>query len=310
MENGTEGDSNWMYPKLFEAFPRVQSVTDGECVYDFVGSAIQARFKQNWERNVSEAGSMVKPGYPKLSEWTVDWIACLLAASMAGRNFRVIELGAGYGQWMVNAILAYRLIKEGRCHGLALEAESNHYQWLKSHVERNLSHLDGVETDLLKGAAGQDGEVSFPIIEDPRADYGASYFAGAPNEKTGYETVPGWSLKSIYGRVGHESVDLLHVDIQGGERDLFARSDLAELLSRTHVVLVGTHRSEEVHEMVLDRLTEAGMVVKVNWPRHSRIGTAYGTVNTYDGEILAVNARRSAEADELMRFDELNGNSQ
>jgi len=200
------------YPKLFELFERVECTSDGTAVLDFLGGAIDASYKHTWERNVLPKGKTFKPGYPGLSEWTIDWIASLSAAVTAGKEFRVVELGAGYGQWMVTAILAYRSKQDGIAHGVAVEADPTHYDWLHRHTQRNLGHLDKVDTDLIHAAAGVDGFVEFPVVDDPSKDYGAAYARSSFYEKT--VRVPCLSLSSLYKTFDNAPVDLVHIDIQ------------------------------------------------------------------------------------------------
>ena len=293
------------YPALFDQFQRTESLSDGICVYDFLGGAIDASFKYDWERYVVPEGQKVKPAYPSLSEWTVDWLACMLAAKLAAERFNVIELGAGYGQWMVTSILAFKALNPNApAHGMAIEADPTHYAWLITHVERNLGRFRDTRTDLLQAAAGLDGSVEFPVIDEPLKDYGASYTTSFVYEKT--VTVGSLSLETIDTRFGETEIDLLHIDIQGAEEDLIRHSGYARVLDKTRTVLFGTHE-EELHADVLRSLHDAGFAIKVNWPGNSLISTPYGTLNTNDGAILAVNDRYSDAADAVYDFRELAG---
>lgn len=289
------------HPKLFELFEKVESTSDGTAVLDFLGGAIDASYKHTWERNVFPKGTTFTPGYPSLSEWTIDWIATLSAAVTAGPEFRIVELGAGYGQWMVTAILAYRSKHDGFAHGVAVEADPTHYEWLHKHTQRNLVHLDNVETSLVHAAAGIDGFVEFPVVADPSKDYGAAYARSGSYEKT--LKVPCMSLCSLYLTFNNAPVDLVHIDIQGAESDLISHPDFGSTLQNTRMVLFGTHTSVELHEKVKESLIAAGFNIKVDWPRHSTIHTEYGTLNTNDGALFAV--RSDINIDELVDFKSL-----
>lgn len=289
------------HPKIFELFNRVECTSDGTAVLDFLGGAINASYKHTWERNVFPKGKTFKPSYPALSEWTIDWIASLLAAYTAGNEFRVVELGAGYGQWMVTAILAYRSKHQGSAYGVAVEADPTHYNWLHEHVQRNLGDLDDIETVLIHAAAGLDGFVEFPVVDDPSKDYGAAYARSNAYEKT--VKIPCMSVSRLYDTFDNAPVDLVHIDIQGAEADLIADPTFGESLQNTKMILFGTHTSAELHGQVRESLLSAGFDIKIDWPRSSTVRTDFGTLNTNDGALFAV--RSDININDLFDFGSL-----
>jgi FkbM family methyltransferase len=288
-----------MHPRIFYEFERKKSVSDGCSVYDFIGSAIEAAYKCGWGKNIAPSGEVIKPGYPQPSEWTVDWIACLLSAKLAGDRFNVIELGAGYGQWMVTSILAYKALNpDCPAHGMAVEAEKTHYEWLQSHVKKNLGSYDDVRTDLLFAAVGYDGVALFPTVAEPAQNYGAAYQSPGSGERM--QETECLSMRAIDARFSEATVDLIHVDIQGAEADLIANPGFEEALAKTRFALFGTHRSNDLHHEVKKRLEVAGMHILIEWPRQSVIETPFGSINTNDGAILAANPDLSDRANELL----------
>jgi len=275
-----------MYPPIFHEFARKESTSDGRSVYDFLGGAIDAAYKRGWQKNVLPKGTKVKPGYPSASEWTVDWIACLLSARLAGERFAVVELGAGYGQWMVTAIMAYKaLYPERPAHGMALEADDTHYQWLKEHVTKNIGRFDNVETDLFYAAAGFDGVAQFPVLAEPERDYGAAYQRGS--QQGDVQRVPCLSMRSIDHRFAEATIDLLHVDIQGAERDLIVNPGFDSVLAKTRFALFGTHLGNDLHAALKKSIESSGMEILIEWPRNSELRTPFGDIQTNDGAILA-----------------------
>lgn len=286
------------YPEIYNTFERTSAVSDGESVYDFLGGKINARFKHNWDKNLIPEGKTVSPNYPPLSEWTADWVASLLAAKTANERFTVVELGAGYGQWMVTGILAFKALNpEGAALGIAVEADATHYDWLQENVTSNLSDHKNIQTSLLRAAAGSDGVVEFPVIKDPSKDYGASYSMTGTYDEV--EEVPSMSLHTVYEDVSGP-IDLLHVDIQGAEIDLIEHPQFLADLGRTRMVLFGTHRSEELHGKVRQKLLDAGLCIKLDWPRNSQIHTKFGEIQTNDGALLAMDSETSTASDQLM----------
>lgn len=288
-----------MHPPIFHEFPRKESISDGRSVYDFLGGAIDASYKRGWEKNVLPKGAVVKPGYPAPSEWTIDWIACLLAARLAGDRFTVIELGAGYGQWMVTSIIAYKALRPDRpAHGMALEADITHYQWLEQHVQKNLGSKPDVRTDLLHAAAGYDGIARFPVLAEPERDYGAAYQAGGDGGTM--QQVQCLSMKSIDQRFDEEKIDILHVDIQGAEADLIANPGFEDTLRKTRFALFGTHQNSKLHGKVKMAMERAGMQALIEWPRESFIDTPIGSIKTNDGAIFAANQKFQYAQDQYL----------
>ena len=278
---------------IFLSYKRSEVFTDGNSSYDFLGGSICVDYKHGWRDTVIPAGKHFKPGYPPLSEWTADWLVTLVAAKTAGNSFSVVELGAGYGQWMVTAIRAFKSLRpDGTVRGLALEADDIHFNWLKEHVSRNLEEYVGVKTELVHAAAGKDGEVNFPVLDDPAKDYGASYTSGGSQRVV---SAPSMSLATVLNRFDSPVIDLLHVDIQGAEEDLLLKNDVAEPLSRVKFIMVGTHRSEELHNSIANKLRFLGFKILLEWPRNSLLSTGAGEIKTTDGVVIAMNETVGAD---------------
>ena len=168
----------------------------------------------------------------------------------------------------------------------------------------NLERLSDTSYDLREAAAGFDGEIEFPVIADPSSDYGASY---GPHVAGTVVKVPCMSLETIVGTMPAGPINMLHCDIQGAEQDLIESPAFPDSLQRIDVVLFGTHRSDSLHQRVVDRVREAGFHVALEWPRKSEVNTAYGTLQTYDGAVLGVRADQYEKAALLVDFNALQG---
>lgn len=288
-----------MHPNLFYNYRPKEVISDGVSVYDFLGGRVNSMFKRGLERSVKPKGTSFLPGYPSPSEWTVDWIACLIAAELAESKFNIIELGAGYGQWTVASILAYKdLNPSSPVSAMAVEADKVHFDWLNQHVSTNLSILSDVNIQLINAAAGFDGSVEFPVIDDPAGNYGAAYLS-SPHTNSSLR-VDCLSLSRIFRLFNEQKIDLLHVDIQGAELDLLADIDVGAILDRTHVAFFGTHRDEATHSRVKESLEMAGMKILIEWPRNSLVSTDFGEITTTDGALLAVNQKLFSNAKTLL----------
>ena len=277
-----------MHSKIFHKFNRVESITDGVSSIDFLGMKIDCRYKHGWKP--LDSGNKIMPNYPSASEWTVDWIACLLAAYLANDKFRVIELGAGYAQWSVTAALAFKqLCTVGDISITALEADQEHFEWMQEHVTTNTLQLTQLKNSLLHAAAGEDGEVSFPILDDPSKVYGASYVETNQKNSHRYNRVISMSLKSVFELdEQNDCVDLLHIDIQGAEKELLENHTWTKQ-PIVKLILLGTHQSDDLHISSRQHLENAGFDVILDWARNSTIKFNGENINTNDGALLACN---------------------
>jgi FkbM family methyltransferase len=88
-------------------------------------------------------------------------------------------------------------------------------------LRRNLE-LNGLEVRVFEAAVGpEDGTTQFQVISDPRSG-SAIYSEPAAVPDATYLTVPMISVDSILQALGWDRIDLLKIDIEGGERQLLA----------------------------------------------------------------------------------------
>ncbi|MFZ1993011.1 MAG: hypothetical protein WAU75_02800, partial [Solirubrobacteraceae bacterium] len=72
-----------------------------------------------------------RPGAAELTEWQ----AVLDALEDASGRLTMIELGAGFGRFTVNAAAALRRYRPELKHRfIAVEAEPTHYKWMRQHT--------------------------------------------------------------------------------------------------------------------------------------------------------------------------------
>jgi len=159
-----------------------------------------------------------------------------------------MELGAGYGPWLVAGAIAARRrgIQDIRLYGV--EAELGNYQAMRDHFVDN--GIDPALHHLYHGAAGrQDGTLYWPLA--PKGEE-REHWGGRPQTRQNPElcAVRAYSLA---GLLRNEAIwDLLHLDVQGDELTLL-ESCLPELKSRVRRLVIGTH-SRKIEGDVLSLL--------------------------------------------------------
>jgi FkbM family methyltransferase len=205
----------------------------------------------------------VRSEYPTLSEDFLEWIDVLESVVEARGMYTMIELGAGWGRWVVNAGVALRRIDPSmELRLVAVEAEPTHFAWLRRHFADN--GLDPDEHRLVEAAVAEsDGRVRFQRGE-PSAWYGQSIERDDPAAKLSgpVSRLIRWTRNTTANRLALgagtrkvrraravslrtllaplDVVDLVDADIQGVEADVFEAA-AAELAGKVRRVHVGTH---------------------------------------------------------------------
>jgi FkbM family methyltransferase len=260
----------------------------------------------NW--NESPRG-IVCPPYPGFDEEYFEWIDVLESVARAGRHFCMVELGAGWGRWLVNAAAALQQLGVPSCVLVGIEADPDHYKWMEQHFETN--NVPRAARRLVESAvAPRDGRVFFSAQNAQRC-YGQamvgevhtvfgrgwlrSLFARATGRppRAGVREVRAVSLGSVLEPL--ESVDLLDLDIQGAELDVLSSAPklLSQKVKRLHI---GTH-SPAIEAGLRTLFRSLGFENRNDYGFNTEGETPYGKIRFADGVQTWLNPRFSAPRD-------------
>ena len=227
---------------------------------------------------------------PVQNEDYFEWTDLLEAVASANGRFTMMELGAGWGRWLVSGALAarhlgldYRLI--------GVEADPDHFRWMKRHFLDN--DVDLKAARLVEAAvAAEDGSVWFHV-GDSANWYGQGVANGPPtkvprgiasrlkrgNQARQIRSVRAVSLGGLLRAEGR--VDLIDADIQGSEAAVFeaAADELCRSVRKVHI---GTH-SVENEQRLRAFFTELGWENGYDWPSGGASDTPYGKMLFQDG---------------------------
>ncbi len=207
---------------------------------------------------------------PIPANWHADiaeWGAALRAVDLARGSFTVAELGCGWGCWMNNTGVAAR--RAGLdVHLIGVEGDEGHAAFAREACAANGFAPDQVT--IHRGiAAAQGGFALFPRQEQSGVSWGLEPIFAATEEQRRSATQSGLydelemiPLDAVIG--AHARLDLLHVDIQGGEADLIAGS-LPVLRERVAYLVIGTH-SRPIEGRIMDTLLTAGWQIEMERP--------------------------------------------
>ena len=268
--------------------PRLEALYHYYCEYDAFGLILSFALKdQTPEPGMVKnfMGVKVPPSvYPPVLEalqgkiepvpdpgnWHADiseWAAALLSVVRAkdGR-YRIVELGCGWGCWLVNMGAA------ARARGLSvdligIEGDANHL--INAREVLLLNGFSDEEFSLHHGiAAAKPGKAIFPNPEQGTAAWGGAAIFD-PDRKTlaaaerdpAVQVLNCLTLETLSGA---QVIDLLHIDIQGAET-AYVRGNMASLDRLVRRVLIGTH-SRIIEGELMSHFLQAGWVMEMDRP--------------------------------------------
>ena len=189
--------------------------------------------------------NVVEPA-PIPNNWHTDLAemgAALRAVERSGDSFVMAELGCGWGCWMAISAAAARLAGK-TAFAIGVEADEGHLDFAREAMATNA--IAPSEYRLVAGiAAARTGTAFFPIQERAGLHWGLKpVFDAAPaqvevlRQSGDYREMKTVALDEAIG--DHSRIDLLHVDIQGGEGELL-RNSIDVLNRKVGYIVVGTH---------------------------------------------------------------------
>jgi FkbM family methyltransferase len=223
---------------------------------NFLGVVIDPKFFPT----ILEGRSGQVEGIPIPANWHADiaeWASALRAVDLARGAFTVIELGCGWGCWMNNTGVAAR--RAGLdVHMIGIEGDEGHIGF--AHEALRANGFRGSQFTLHRGvAAAAPGIALFPRQNHAGVEWGLEPIFGASKDQRrraiasgSHDELPMIPLAKVVEQ--HPRIDLLHVDIQGGEADLIAGC-LPTLSDRIAYLVIGTH-SRQIEGRLFDSLLQ------------------------------------------------------
>lgn len=232
---------------------------------NFLGTIVDPSY---FEQLLGREGSIEPPPIP--GNWHAcmsEWGACLRALDLAQPPFTIIELGCGWGCWLNNMAVAARN-KGFDCNLIGVEGDPDHIEFAKETCRMN--GISNKQLEIRHGiAAATDGTALFPNQQVRGKSWGLEPIFSASQQQQEeairseqYMSLPMISLENIIGI--HSTIDLLHIDIQGGERDLLENS-LTTLLEKVAYIFVATH-SRRNEKRIKDTLKDQPWELEIERP--------------------------------------------
>ena len=233
---------------------------------NFLGVRIDPKF---YPPALSDRAGQIE-AIPIPSNWHADiaeWGAALRAVDLARDEFTMIELGCGWGCWMNNTGVAAR--NAGlRVHLIGVEGDEGHMHFAREALADN--GFTSEHFTLHRGiAAASTGYALFPRQDDSSLQWGAEPVFNASEEQrqsaaraNTHDELPMIALPDLVA--SHRRIDLLHIDIQGGEAD-FIEGCLPAMHQKVASMLVGTH-SRQIEGRIMVTMLRAGWILEIERP--------------------------------------------
>jgi FkbM family methyltransferase len=283
---------------VFERFERWRGTVDAGWTVNFLGVRTRDEFNAGWPGFVPSESRHVETGYPAFDEEYFEWVDVLEAVVGADGPFTMIELGAGWGRWLMIGAAAARRQNRRPCRLVAVEAEPTHYRYMRRHFADNDVQPEAL-TLIEAAVAAQEGRVKFHV-GDPSAWYGQAIehsqaanrrlpavverlrarrtLRRSPDER-GIVEVRAVTLASILRPL--DRVDLIDLDVQGVEAEVLeaAEDAIARKVLRVHV---GTH-SEDNETRLRTLFGRLGWTNLNDYAAGAQIETPWGPISFQDG---------------------------
>ena len=267
--------------EIIRSIPRYTGNGEPGFVIDFLGIRTDVRFV-----NAIAGLSGAVEGYPfphgNFHGDVDEWCGLIEAINHVSGRFVAMELGMGWGPWLVAAatIAKKRGIKDISLIGV--EASQEHLEFAHAHC-RNNGILPEQARLIHAAVTPADGMVEFPVADDPAEDWGMAAFRSGDATDRDYrghpvsttEIVSGLSITTLLA--DQSRVDLLHVDIQGHELDCIETS-LAPLTEKVATMIIGTH-GRAIEEDLMAVLTKAGWQILREKACQFRLDDGHPTLN-------------------------------
>jgi FkbM family methyltransferase len=280
--------------EVFSHFRPWRGAVDADYEVNFLGVKTSCRFdRRRMRQDLPQRHA--ETDYPEINPEYFEWISVLEAVEAATDRFIMIELGAGWAPWLVNAAVAMRQTNDLPILLVGVEGEPTHYAWMEQHFRA--SGLDPAAHRLVRAAVAATTGHTWFLSGDAADNYAQrAVLAHGLRErwrlrrraldhrirrmlgigkKKNLIRVPTVTLGDLVEPLPW--VDLIHMDVQGAEYDVLR--DAGEILhAKVKRMAIATH-TPEVEQGLRTLFQRLGWHCVFDFCRGSRAETSWGTVS-------------------------------
>ncbi len=257
---------------VFEPFRDAPRAPEDGYIVNFLGVRTRATSLADGQRGM--AGHVMDIPIPcDYHAEGIEYVGLLKTVLSARDSYAIMELGAGWGPFLVDAGAAARLLGITDITLMGVESDPGHMESMRQHLQDN--GFDPDEHLMVEGAVGAEaGTALFPRVEDHANQWGAR-----PAMVSGGDVAE--ADRTYLGDLLDDSIevqvfavrdllqkkalwDCVHVDIQGAEVDVL-RAAMPDLHERARFVIIGTH-SRKIDGDLVDLFHREGWVLEHEKP--------------------------------------------
>jgi len=263
---------------VLERFEPWSGEADGTFLYDSLGVRTDPRFRPQFAPQ-ARGPLVTRHPAPHAGYFELVFVLDSVLAAGGQDRFTMLELGAGYGYWLVTAYRAMQASAGLPVRLVGVELVPQHFAWMREHFRNN--GLDPDAHRLIHAAVSdREGEGAYEPEGDPDAAFGQRLGArpGDPVRGRGVR-VPTIRLSALLDDL--DRVDLVHIDVQGEERRVLPEA-IDALNHKVRRLIFATH-SRSTHRRLRRLLAEAGWSGVYDYGVRRRVRTEFGDVRFLDG---------------------------
>jgi FkbM family methyltransferase len=289
---------------LFDHFPPVESAPQAGFYIDFLGVRTRVSHMTAFKDHDGRVYGPPVPLDDTVHAETIEYVGLLKSVLTARKRYTMMELGAGWGPWLISGAAAARRrgIRNIRLHGI--EGDPEHFASMRVHFRDN--GFDPNAHRLDNAAIGvRPGRARWPKVAVPSEDFAMRPVAcsGENGHFTGGVRDPDYrgvicdhidvemlSFASVLEREG--LWDLIHIDVQGTETELCTTS-IEMLNQRARWLVIGTH-SRKIEGDLIDLFFRHGWFLENEKPARFNYHPGWRTLEamtTKDGTQVWRNPR-------------------
>ncbi len=234
--------------------------------------------------------------FPPFDEEIFEWSDLIAAVRAARDRFVMVELGAGWGKWLMRSVGVMRGLGKGiPFHLIGVEADPTHFEFLKEHF-----HDNGVNpaAHMLINAAVSKDDGYVPFATGHARDWYGQCIVDRPLDFASYGldevkvvTTPAISLRMLLRDV--ERVDLIDMDIQGAEFYVVAAA-IDVLNAKVRRMHIETH-AKSIEDNLRPLLAGQRWECLNDYACYSGSDTPYGRVKFVGGVQTWINPRLAVD---------------
>jgi len=291
-----------MQHTIFSEFSTWKGVVPAYFTADFLGTMTSVDFMEGSNIQEHSTDRYQETPYPQVSEEYFEWISLLESINVAQGKFTMIELGAGYGRWLVSAVKALKQKKDIPYYLIGVEAEPEHFQMMRNHFHNNGLNPD--EHICIKAAVTDNDDTALFAVGHAKEWWGQAIMKKSSIIQSEYknahvEKIKAISFNTILNPLSY--VNLIDIDVQGAEfKALAASAD--QLDSKVKRVHIGTH-SRKIEKNLRKLFKSLGWTNVYDFECQRENATPFGKIKFGDGVQCWINEKLKEPYDLLPRKD-------